>query len=74
VLNGQGQSVAVTKIIRLEEKRFCEIDAAFAHAEGQGDLSLYHWRRTHRAFFTREGVFDEKMMLLCKHFERVSAL
>jgi len=64
--------VTVIKITSLEERRFCDIDEDFACAEGEGDLSLDHWRHTHRDFFTREGVFDEKMMLLCEHFELVT--
>ncbi len=72
LLNGAGRAIAVIKITTLEERRFCHIDAAFAQAEGEGDLSLDDWRRTHCAFFTRKGVLDNRMELLCEYFELVS--
>ena len=65
---------AVVETVSLERRRFCDIDAAWAREEGEGDLSLDHWRRVHRAFFEREGAFAEDMELWCERFRVVESL
>jgi uncharacterized protein YhfF len=52
-------------------RRYNEVDAAFAHEEGEGDRSLDHWRDAHRRYFTRMGRFSEDMMLMCERFRLV---
>ena len=77
VLNGSGQPVAVIETIELTQRRFNEVDAAFAYDEGEGDRSLAYWRDAHRRYFTRLGQFSEDMLLYCERFrvvERIDAL
>src|SRR5690348_18418939 len=57
VLDGQGVPRAVVRTIELTKRRFDEVDAAFAHDEGEGDRSLPYWRGAHRRYFTRLGRY-----------------
>ena len=55
---------------------FCQVDAALAAREGEGDLSLAYWQRVHRDFFEKELApygerFDEGMELIFEEFELV---
>lgn len=54
-------------------RRFCDVDADFALAEGESD-SLAGWRRDHRAYFERNGGFDPNMELVCERFSLVEDL
>src|SRR5690349_5031184 len=45
ILGGPGVPVAVVETIELFQRRFNEVDAAFAYDEGEGDRSLAYWRR-----------------------------
>ena len=46
---------AILETVGLRRRRFGDVDAAFAHDEGEGDRSLADWRRMHTAYFTRRG-------------------
>ncbi len=74
VLSGSGRPLAVVETVELERRRFGEVDAAFAHDEGEGDRSLAHWRSAHRAYFTRLGQFAEDMPLYCERFRVVERI
>ena len=75
VLNDStGRSRAVLETVSLEKQRFCDVDEAWAQAEGEGDGSLDYWRRAHRAFFEREGGFAPDMELWCERFRVVDIL
>ena len=56
VLDGSGVPVAVIETIELTQRRFDEVDAAFAFEEGEGDRTLASWRRAHRNYFGRQGT------------------
>jgi len=73
MLDGAGRPRAVLETIELTQRRFDEIDAAFAFDEGEDDRTLESWRRTHRNYFTRKGQFSPTMLLYCERF-RVVAL
>jgi uncharacterized protein YhfF len=45
---------AVIEMTDVRVLPFDAVDAAFAAEEGEGDLSLAHWRRVHWEFFGRE--------------------
>ncbi len=63
-------------VIRTSEIRllpFADVDAVFAAHEGEGDLSLDHWRRVHWDYFTREAdrhgfTFGERSIVCCERF------
>lgn len=74
ILNGEDVPVCVIRLVSMRLVRFCDVTAEFARKEGEGDLSLAHWRKEHRRFFTREGYFSEDMELIAEEFEVVEVL
>jgi uncharacterized protein YhfF len=71
VLDGRGLPRCVIESTEVTYRRFGEVDAAFAHDEGEGDRSLAYWRQAHRNYFGRQGKFSEDMMLMCERFRLV---
>jgi uncharacterized protein YhfF len=74
VLDGRGQARCVIETTEVTYRRFGNVDAAFAHEEGEGDRSLAYWRQAHRNYFGRQGKFSEDMMLMCERFRLVEVL
>jgi uncharacterized protein YhfF len=74
VLDGAGRPRAVIETVELTQRRFDEVDAAFAHDEGEGDRSLACWREDHRRYFTRRGQFAPDMLLWCERFRVVETI
>ena len=74
VKDGQGRPSAILETVELSRRRFGDMDAAFAHDEGEGDRSLAYWRRAHTAYFTRRGEFWPDMELYCERFRLVAVL
>jgi uncharacterized protein YhfF len=77
VVDGRGLPLCLVETLEVVVRRFDEVDAAFAYAEGEGDRSLEYWRQAHQGFFTRTlerkgRVFDPSMPLVCERFHRVS--
>ncbi|MEP5939212.1 MAG: ASCH domain-containing protein [Erythrobacter sp.] len=71
-----GDAHAIIRTTSVELKKFSEVDAEFARAEGEGDLSLEWWRDAHRAYFTRvlagtDIAVDDDLMIACERFEVV---
>jgi uncharacterized protein YhfF len=71
VLDGRGTPRCLIETTEITYRRFGEVDAAFAHEEGEGDRSLAYWRDAHRRYFGRQGKFSEDMMLMCERFRLV---
>ena len=71
VLDGAGHPRCVIESTEVTFRRYGEVDAAFAHDEGEGDRSLAHWREAHRNYFSRLGKFSEDMMLMCERFRLI---
>jgi uncharacterized protein YhfF len=71
VLDGHGDPRCVIETTEVTFRRFGDVDAAFAHDEGEGDRSLAYWREAHRRYFGRLGKFSEDMMLMCERFRLV---
>ena len=71
VLDGRGEPRCVIETTEVTYRRFGEVDAAFAHDEGEGDRSLAYWQQAHRSYFGRLGRFSEDMMLMCERFRLV---
>ena len=49
--------------MELVQRRFSEIDEAFAFDEGEGDRTLTYWRTAHQSYFERHGTFSPDMVL-----------
>ena len=74
VLNGSGHPSAVIETIEVRERRFDEVDEAFAFDEGEGLRTLSDWREGHEIYFRRNGGFARDMMLVCERFRLVEVL
>ena len=60
--------------VELAQRRFGEVDAAFAFDEGEGDRTLAYWRAAHERYFTRLGQFAPDMLLWCERFQVVEVI
>lgn len=69
-LNWDGTPALALLTLDVQHTRFCDVSEDFALAEGEND-DLEGWRRDHRAFFERNGGWNETMMLVCERFEMV---
>jgi len=74
MLDGSGRPRAVLETVELTQRRYDEVDAAFANDEGEDDRTLESWRRAHRNYFTRLGQFSPDMMLYCERFRVVGVI
>ena len=72
VLDGTGRPACVIETTEVTIRRFCDVDTAFAIAEGEGPYEA--WHSGHRAYFERNGGFDPEMLLVCERFRLVLAL
>ncbi|MEM6429831.1 MAG: ASCH domain-containing protein [Deinococcota bacterium] len=73
LLDGAGIPRCVIDVHEVTIKHFNKVDAEWAAAEGEGDLSLQYWQDGHRRFFLREAeqegyTFTESMLLTCERF------
>ena len=76
VTRWNGEAVAIIKTVRVDIRRFDDVDEAFARREGEGDRTLAYWRRVHEAYYRRvlagSGVaVDGDLLIVCEQFERV---
>jgi len=72
-LDGNGNPVCITETVEVTIRKYNEVDAQFAHDEGEGDQSLNYWRDAHKNFFSRVlskigKEFLEDMPLVCERF------
>jgi uncharacterized protein YhfF len=72
-LDGRGEPLCIVETVDVSIRKYNEVDADFACAEGEGDLSLEYWRKAHKNFFTRVLAkfgreFSEDMPLVCERF------
>jgi len=74
VLDGAGRPRAVLETIELTQRRFHEVDAAFAFEEGEDDRTLAAWRAAHEEYFTRNKCFAPDMLLYCERFRLVEVI
>jgi len=73
VLDGNNEPLCIVETTEVEVQPYDEVDAQFAHEEGEGDRSLEYWRDAHWRFFSRtlpnigrEPTID--MPLVCERF------
>jgi uncharacterized protein YhfF len=72
-LDWDGAPALVIETVEVTERRFCDVDADFALAEGENE-SLEGWQAAHRRFFERNGGWDPDMWLVCERFRLVEDL
>ena len=76
VVDWHGNPICIVEIDTVENCKYNEVTAEFAHAEGEGDQSLEWWRKAHWNFFAREctelGIKpNDDMMLVLERFHVV---
>lgn len=76
VTDWQGSPLCVIETSGVDVRAFEDVDADFAAAEGEGDLSLEHWRDTHWSYFERvckqlARERSPKMPVVCERFRVV---
>jgi len=74
VLNGKDEPLCIVETTDVFIRKYNEVDADFARAEGEGDFSLKYWRAAHKRFFSRTlpkigREFSEEMPLVCERFK-----
>ncbi|MEM1279144.1 MAG: ASCH domain-containing protein [Cyanobacteria bacterium P01_H01_bin.152] len=76
VVDGDGQPLCIIQTIEVTIRAFHEVDAQFAHNEGEGDRTLASWRQMHWQYFA--GVLPHigkvptlNMPLVCERFRVV---
>jgi uncharacterized protein YhfF len=74
VKDGAGVVRCVLETTELAQRRFDEVDPAFAFEEGEDDGSLASWRAAHQSYFTRNGGFAPDMLLNCERFRVVEII
>lgn len=52
--DGSDRDIAILEVERVEIRRYCDVDQAYATIEGEGDKSLAHWRRVHWDYLASE--------------------
>ncbi len=73
IYNSGGETVRI-KITTVRKCRFCDVDTSWARIEGEGDLSLTHWRASHLEFFTKiKPGFRETDYLELEEFVAIDA-
>ena len=76
VLRADGSPVAIIELTEVRHVPFQAVDATFAAAEGEGDLTLAGWQTAHRKYFQRVSAklgcaFDEDTPVICQRFRLV---
>lgn len=69
-LDFDGTPQLVIETTEVTIRRFCDVDAGFALAEGEDD-TLAGWQAGHRAYFARTGGWSADMPLVCERFRLV---
>ncbi len=72
-LDWDGRPSVVIETVEVTIRRFCDVDEAFALAEGE-DATLEGWREGHRRYFARNGGFAPEMDLVCERFRVVEVV
>lgn len=69
-LNWDGGPAVMIETVEVTQRRFCDVDADFALAEGENE-TLEGWQADHRRYFERNGGWEPDMMLVCERFRLV---
>jgi len=69
VLDSNGDPACAIETVEVTIRRFDEVDAEFAAAEGEGDQTFDSWKASHKRYFARTGGFSYDMKLVCERFK-----
>ena len=76
IVNSKEDILCLIETYEITIRYYKDVDADFAKAEGEGDLSLEYWKQVHWNFFSNEAKIEgyelsEDMLLNCKKFRVV---
>ncbi len=75
ILDGAGDPRAVIETTDVQTIPFDEVGAEHAHAEGEGDRTLEHWRQVHERYWREHSEnprgFEPDMPVVCERFRLV---
>ena len=76
ILNGAKEPVCIIEYIKVEQKKYNEVDEEYALKEAEGFKSLQDWKDVQWAFFTRRcevlGIeMHEEVILVCLEFKKI---
>lgn len=69
-LDWDANPVLVIETVEVTIRRFCDVEADFALAEGE-DETLGDWQAGHRAYFEHNGGWSDDMELVCERFRLI---
>jgi uncharacterized protein YhfF len=72
-LDWDGAPALVIETVEVTIRRFRDVGAEFALAEGE-DKTLEGWQAGHRAYFERNGGWSPDMQLVCERFRLIEDL
>ena len=73
VLNWDGTPALVIETTEVTIRRFADVPADFALAEGEND-TRDGWAEDHKRFFDRNGGWSDNMELVCERFKVIEDL
>lgn len=78
ILDSRRRPRCLVRTVRVERNRFGAVPDSVALAEGEGDMSVAHWKRVHRRaygpYLSKWGIHDlDSAMVLTEHFELLHA-
>ena len=56
LVDGNGSPLGVIETMRVDVRRYGDVDAQFAWDEGEGDRTLAYWRTAHDSYFGRQAA------------------
>lgn len=75
ILDGGGDPQAVVETTEVYTVPFTQVSAEHAHAEGEGDRTLEHWRKVHERYWRNHSEsprgFSPDMPVVCERFRLV---
>jgi uncharacterized protein YhfF len=75
VTNFKGNRKCLIELIEVKIRKYSDIDEQYAALEGEGDLTLTYWKKTHREFFKASDFGKtiinnlENELLVCEIFK-----
>jgi len=72
-LNWDGTPALVIETAAVSVERLCDVNEAFALAEGENE-TLQGWREDHQRYFERNGGYCATMKLVCERFRLVEVI
>lgn len=76
VTNTRGEPLCVVRITQVAITPFDQVGEEFAASEGEGDLSIAHWRKAHLDYFRNQcaqwnHTWRDDQPVVCESFELV---